>query len=257
MLGHVTMSGDNDVIPGFQKRVLVDPERLRRLEQVYKERLTDNSQVTKAARLAAREAALLMAEDIPPAMKEALVKLLSRKVRKWTKAVRRPVGFGGGPRGGAGGADEDENVEGDAFTQGPLQTLLTQLVKKKKLPAAAAEAGPLATPAAAGPPPKAKKPLRFVTPTKTTPVPKKKAKKKKATPKTMTPLVEWGELPFGGDPMLGKSVAEMMEGTARSAKRKARTNRGRRPTETDKLQRPPVWLDFDTKLRRRLDGQDF
>ena len=64
----------------------------------------------------------------------------------------------------------------------------------------------------------------------------------------MTPLVDWGELPFGGDPMLGESVAEMMEGTARSAKRKARKNRGRRPTETDKLQRPPGLLDFDTKL---------
>ena len=257
MLGHVTMSADNNVIPGFQKRVLVDPELLRRLEQVYKEHLTHNSQVTKAARLAAREAALLMAEDIPPAMKEALVKPLSREVRKWTKAVRRPVGFGGGPGGGAGGAEEDEDVEGEAFTQGPLQTLLTQLVKKKKRPAAAAEAEPLATPAAAGPPPKAKKRLRFVTLKKKTPVPKKKAKKKKATPKTMTPLVDWGELPFGGDPMLGESVAEMMEGTARSAKRKARKNRGRRPTETDKLQRPPGWLDFDTKLRRRLDGQDF
>ena len=120
-----------------------------------------------------------------------------------------------------------------------------QLVKKEKRPAAAAEAEPLATPAAAGPPPKAKKRLRFVTPKKTTPVPKKKAKKKKkATPKTISPLVEWGELPFGGDPMLGDSVAEMMEGTARSAKRKARKNRGRRPTETDKLQRPPAvgWI---------------
>ena len=93
MLGHVTMSSVNDVIPGFQKRLLVDPEWLRRLEQVYKERLTDNSQVTKATRLAAREAALLMAEVIPPAMKEALVKPLSHEVRKWTNAVRRPMGF--------------------------------------------------------------------------------------------------------------------------------------------------------------------
>ena len=108
---------DNDVIPGFQKRVLVDPERLRRLEQVYKERLTNNSQVTKAARLATREDALLVAEDILPAMKEALVKPLSCEVRKWTKAVRCPVGSGEGPGGGAGGADEDEDVEGDAFTQ--------------------------------------------------------------------------------------------------------------------------------------------
>ena len=82
MLGHATMSVDNEVIPDFQKRVLVDPERPRQLEQVYKERLTDNSQVTKAARLAAREAALLMADDIPPAMKEALVKPLSSEVSK-------------------------------------------------------------------------------------------------------------------------------------------------------------------------------
>ena len=145
-----------------------------------KERLTDNSQVTKAGHLAAKEAALLMVEDIPLAMKEALVKPLSRKVRKWTKAVRRPVGFGAGP---GGGAEEDEDVEGEAFTQGPLQTLLTQLVKKKKRPAAAAEVDPVATPAAAGPPQKAKKRLRFVTPKKTTPVPKKKAKKKKAHPR--------------------------------------------------------------------------
>ena len=73
----------------------------------------------------------------------------------------------------------------------------------------------------------------------------------------MTPLVNWGELHFGGDPRMGESVAEMMEGTARSAKRKARKNQGRRLTETDKLQCPPSWLDFDTKLRWRLDGQDF
>ena len=60
--------------------MLVGLERLRQLEQVYKERLTDNSQVIKAARLAAREAALLlMAEDILPSMKEALVNLCRAK----------------------------------------------------------------------------------------------------------------------------------------------------------------------------------
>ena len=74
--------------------MLVDPERLCWLEQVYKERLTDNFQVTKAARLAAREAPLLMAKDIPPARKEVLVKPLLREVHKWTKAVQHPVGFG-------------------------------------------------------------------------------------------------------------------------------------------------------------------
>ena len=52
-------------------------------------------------------------------------------------------------------------------------------------------------------------------------------------------------------------MGEVMEATGLSVKRKARKNGGRRPTETDKLQRPPSWLDFETKLRRRLDGQDF
>ena len=135
------MCGYNKGIPGFQKRVLLDPERLRQLEQVYKERFTDNSQVTKAVRVAAREAALLVAGNIPPAMKEPLVEPLSQEVRKRTKAVRRPVALRGGP---GGGADEDEDVEGQAFTQGPLQTLLSQLVKNKKRPAAAAEVAALA-----------------------------------------------------------------------------------------------------------------
>ena len=48
--------------PGFQKQVLVDPEWLSQLEEVYKERLTENSQLTKAVRLAAKEAAILMSD---------------------------------------------------------------------------------------------------------------------------------------------------------------------------------------------------
>ena len=49
-------------IPGFQKQVLVDPEWLSQLEEVYKERLTENSQLTKAVRLAAKEAAIHMSD---------------------------------------------------------------------------------------------------------------------------------------------------------------------------------------------------
>ena len=93
MLGHATMSVDNEVIPWFQKRVLVDSQRHRQLEQVCKGRFTDNSQVTKATRLAAREATLLTADDIPPAMKEALVKPLSREVSKWTQNRSTSFGF--------------------------------------------------------------------------------------------------------------------------------------------------------------------
>ena len=64
-----------------------------------------------------------------------------------------------------------------------------------------------------------------MTPKKTTPVPKNKPYNKKATPKAMTTtLVEWGELPSGGDPMMGESVAEMIKATGRYVKRKARKN---------------------------------
>ena len=76
--------------------------------------------IDEAARLAAQEAALLTSEDVPPAMKQALVKHLCRDVRKWTKAVRQPVWFGD-PGGGGGGSaeDEDSDVRGKAFTKGP------------------------------------------------------------------------------------------------------------------------------------------
>ena len=92
-----------------------------------------------------------MSDDIPPALKQALVKPLSREVRKWTKAVRRPVEFGGPSGGGGGGATDDEGVKEGAFTQGPLKAFLTQLVQKKKKGRGAE--GPPATPAAAGPAP--------------------------------------------------------------------------------------------------------
>ena len=80
------MSGD-EVIPGFQKQVFMDPERLCHLEEVYKELLTENSLLTKAVRLAAEQAAILMSNEFPPGMKKALVKSLAREKRQWTKAV--------------------------------------------------------------------------------------------------------------------------------------------------------------------------
>ena len=79
-----------------------------------------------------------MSDDVPPTMKQVLVKPLSREVRKWNKAVRSPVGFGGPGCDGGGrdrcgaGHDTYKDVEGEAFTQVPLQTLLMQLVQKDK-----------------------------------------------------------------------------------------------------------------------------
>ena len=139
--------------------------------------------------------------------------------------------------GGGGIGADDEDVEGEAFTQGPLQTLLTQLVRKNKRPAAAI--APQASLAFTGPSPKAKKCLCFETPKKTTtPVPKKKKKKKKATPKATPLLVDWGELPFSSDPLMGKTLSDKAEAVTRSLQKKARQICCRCPTETDKLRQP-------------------
>ena len=51
---------------------------------------------------------------------------------------------------------------------------------------------------------------------------------------------------------MGDSVADLVDVTARSAKRESRKKRGRRPTETDKLQRLAGWLDFAKKRRPGL-----
>ena len=58
--------------------------------------------------------------------------------------------------------------------------------------------------------------------------------------------------------MMVNSVADYADATAQSVKRKIRKKAGRlRPTETDKLRRPPGWLDFDKKLKQQLDGEDY
>ena len=233
-----------ETIPGFENKVLIDPQRLRQLEDVYKERLTENLPLAKAARIAAKQEAVLMSDQIPPGIKKTLATSLADEKKRWTKAVRQPIGFGPD-------ADDERDAEADAYAQGPLHSMLTQLVKKKKK-----KDTPETTPSA---PPKAKKRLRFITQPKAAP-PKKKSKKKKSPPKTPVPSVDWGQLPFQGDPrMMGDSVADYMETTAQSVKKKIRKKTGqrRRPTETDKLQRPPGWLDFDKKLKRRLDGEDY
>ena len=226
-----------ETIPGFENQVLVNPERLRQLEEVHKERLTENIPLTKAARLAAKEEAILMSDMIPPGLKEALVKPLSNEKKMWTKVIRQPMGFGPTP-------EDDHDVEAEAYAQGPSQSMLTQLIQKKKktpeTPSTTTPSGPA--------PPKVRKRLRFVTQPKTGP----KKKKKKVSPrKTTTPSIDCGELPFRQDPtMMGDSITDYANATAQSVKIKIRKKAGRRRlTEADKLRRSPGWLDFDKKLK--------
>ena len=92
------------------------------------------------------------------------------------------------------------------------------------------------------------------------PVPRKRLR---FSPSTSKPTknkaipVDWSKLPFSGDPLSGVTVVEMMETATQFPERKVRKAQGRRQTKVDKLRHPADWLDFETKLRRRLDGQDF
>ena len=111
-----------ETIPGFENKVLIDPQRLRQLEDVYKERLTENIPLAKAARLAAKQEAILMSDQIPPGVKKALATPLANEKKLWTKAVRQPLGFGPD-------AYDERDAEADAYAQGPLHSMLTQLAK--------------------------------------------------------------------------------------------------------------------------------
>ena len=60
----------------FQKKYLVSAEDMDPLVEQYKRTLTENSRLTYAARLAAKEHVLLTS-DLPPATKRVLVKALA------------------------------------------------------------------------------------------------------------------------------------------------------------------------------------
>ena len=55
-------------VPGFKKHVLLDPQTLKQLEEGYKGHLTENSRLTRAARLAAKQHTLLKSKEIPPSI---------------------------------------------------------------------------------------------------------------------------------------------------------------------------------------------
>ena len=100
----------------YQKKYLVSPADMERLVEQYKGTLMENSRLTHAARLAAKQHVLLASPDLPPATKKIRVKALEPEVRRATKRVRTMTLPGAG---GAAGADDD-----DEFAQGPMETFL-------------------------------------------------------------------------------------------------------------------------------------
>ena len=106
----------------YQKKYLVSPADMERLVEQYKGTLMENSRLTHAARLAAKQHVLLASPEIPPATKKIRFKALGPEVRRATKRVRVMSLPGAG--GAAAGADDD-----DEFAQGPMETFLKTLIK--------------------------------------------------------------------------------------------------------------------------------
>ena len=91
------------------------------LRDKYKQELVEDTRLTKAADLAAKQHVLL-ASDAPDAWKRPQLKAVGRQLRHWTKKVRQPFGA---PTSGvrATGATTPGD---DDFEAGPVQAWFTQ-----------------------------------------------------------------------------------------------------------------------------------
>lgn len=135
------------------------------LRDKYKQELVEDTRLTKAADLAAKQH-MLLASDAPDAWKRPQLKAVGRQLRHWTKKVRQPFGA---PVSGVGGTGAPATETGeDEFDVGPVQAWLTQLVKASQgIKQSASPGGPSRPARKPRVPPKpiitpsAKKKLRF------------------------------------------------------------------------------------------------
>ena len=132
------------------------------LRDQYKQELVEDTRLTKAANLAAKQHVLLTS-DAPDAWKRPQLKAVSRQLRHWTKKVRQPFGA---PTGGVSAAGATTPGDDD-FEAGPMQAWFTQLVKATQgIKQGTPTRGPRKPPVPPKPniTPSAKKKLKFTTP---------------------------------------------------------------------------------------------
>ena len=132
------------------------------LRDQYKQELVEDTRLTKAADLAAKQHVLLTS-DVPDAWKRPQLKAVSRQLRHWTKKVRQPFGA---PTGGVSAAGVTTPGDDD-FEAGPMQAWFTQLVKATQgIKQGTPTGGPRKPPVPPKPrfTPSAKKKLKFTTP---------------------------------------------------------------------------------------------
>ena len=132
------------------------------LRDKYKQELVEDTRLTKAADLAAKQHVLLTS-DAPDAWKRPQLKAVSRQLRHWTKKVRQPFGAAAGGVTAAGATTPGD----DDFEAGPMQAWFTQLVKATQgIKQGTPTRGPRKPPVPPKPKitPSAKKKLKFTTP---------------------------------------------------------------------------------------------
>ena len=132
------------------------------LRDKYKQELVEDTRLTKAADLAAKQHVLLTS-DVPDAWKRPQLKAVSRQLRHWTKKVRQPFGAPTGDVSAAGATTPGD----DDFEAGPMQAWFTQLVKATQgIKQGSTPVGPRKPPVPPRPKitPSAKKKLKFTTP---------------------------------------------------------------------------------------------
>ena len=91
----------------------------------YKQELVEDTRLTKATDLAAKQQHVLLTSDAPNAWKRPQLKAVSRQLRHWTKKDRQPSGA---PTGGVSATGATTPGDDD-FEAGPMQAWFTQLVK--------------------------------------------------------------------------------------------------------------------------------
>ena len=129
------------------------------LRDKYKQELVEDTRLTKAADLAAKQHVLLTS-DAPDAWKRPQLKAVSRQLRHWTKKVRQPFGA---PAGGVSATGATTPGDDD-FEAGPMQAWFTQLVKATQgIKQGSTPGGPRKPPVPPKPniTPSAKKKLKF------------------------------------------------------------------------------------------------
>ena len=208
----------------YQKKYLVSPADMERWVDHYKGALMENSRLTHAARLAAKQHVLLASPEIPPATKKIRVKALGPAVRRATKRVRVMS---------LPGADDD-----DEFAQGPMETFLKTLIKSSTpQPKATPKGKPKV-------PPKPKFPSKSPT---LVPLPEDDWEDELAEPIPSTSKSK------------GTSTLSKGKSPATIPKKKTRFSfhLPKVPKELQKLKRQPGWSEWGEKVQRKLHGKDY